>query len=35
MSDYQPLTRKQQEIYQFLVKHYQNSDNPPTLDEIC
>ena len=35
MSDYHPLTRKQQEIYQFLINHYQNSDNPPTLDEIC
>ncbi len=35
MSDYQPLTRKQQEIYQFLVKHYQVSEIPPTLAEIC
>ncbi|HHZ69779.1 MAG TPA: transcriptional repressor LexA [Methylococcaceae bacterium] len=35
MSDYQPLTRKQQEIYQFLVEHYQHRNTPPTLDEIC
>lgn len=35
MSDYQPLTRKQQEIYQFLVKHYKLSEIPPTLAEIC
>ncbi len=35
MSDYQPLTRKQQEIYEFLVKHYQVSEIPPTLAEIC
>lgn len=35
MSDYHPLTRKQHEIYQFLVKHFQYSETAPTLDEIC
>jgi len=35
MSTYHPLTRKQHEIYQFLVKHYQHSETAPTLDEIC
>ncbi|MDP7536252.1 MAG: transcriptional repressor LexA [Methylococcales bacterium] len=35
MSDYHPLTRKQHEIYQFLVNHYQQSETAPTLSEIC
>ncbi len=30
-----PLTRRQQAVYDHLVTHYENSDQPPTLDELC
>lgn len=29
------LTRRQQEIYDFLLQHDANFANPPTLDELC
>jgi len=29
------LTRRQQEIYEFLKDNLHNFDNPPTLDELC
>lgn len=31
----QILTRRQQEIYDFLVEHQQVFTHPPTLDELC
>lgn len=30
-----PLTRRQQEIYQFLLDHLTDFPHPPTLDELC
>ena len=30
-----PLTRRQQEIYDYLREHNQDFDHPPTLDELC
>ena len=29
------LTRKQQAIYDYLVSHQEELENPPTLDELC
>jgi repressor LexA len=29
------LTRRQQEIYEFLIEHQQAFSKPPTLDELC
>jgi repressor LexA len=29
------LTRRQQEIYDYLAGHYQHFDQPPTLEELC
>ncbi len=29
------LTRRQQEIYDFLVQHLEDFTHPPTLDELC
>ncbi len=29
------LTRRQQEIYDFLYEHYDEFEYPPTLDELC
>lgn len=29
------LTRRQQEIYDFLLEHEQHSDFPPTIEELC
>lgn len=29
------LTRRQQEIYDYLVAHYREFDHPPSLDELC
>ena len=29
------LTRKQQEVFNFLTSHQDSFDNPPTLDELC
>ena len=31
----QPLTRRQQEIYEYLQEHLQEFPHPPTLDELC
>ncbi|MCI0654904.1 MAG: transcriptional repressor LexA [Methylococcaceae bacterium] len=31
----QSLTRRQQEIYEFLVEHHLAFSRPPTLDELC
>jgi len=32
----QPLTRKQQEVYEYLQDHQEEfSDHPPTLDQLC
>ncbi|MES9897782.1 MAG: transcriptional repressor LexA [Sedimenticola sp.] len=30
-----PLTRRQQEIYEFLLNHLNEFPHPPTLDELC
>ncbi len=30
-----PLTRRQQEIYEFLLDHLNEFPHPPTLDELC
>lgn len=30
-----PLTRRQQEIYEYLRDHKDDFDHPPTLDELC
>jgi repressor LexA len=30
-----PLTRRQQEIYDFLIDHHSAFARPPTLDELC
>ncbi len=31
----QPLTRRQQEIYRYLLDHQAEFPHPPTLDELC
>lgn len=31
----QPLTRKQQEIFDFLIQNQDNFRHPPTLEELC
>ncbi|MCG8429340.1 MAG: transcriptional repressor LexA, partial [Chromatiales bacterium] len=31
----QPLTRRQQEIYEYLQSHLHEFPHPPTLDELC
>lgn len=31
----QPLTRRQQEIYEFLADHHLTFSRPPTLDQLC
>ena len=31
----EPLTRKQQEIHEFLCRHRRQFPHPPTLDELC
>ncbi len=35
MNTQYPLTRRQQEIYEFLVAHRLTFSKPPTLDELC
>lgn len=35
MKPQQPLTRRQQEIYEFLLAHRLTFSKPPTLDEVC
>ena len=35
MSSDIPLTRKQQEIYEFLLNHEDSFAQPPSLDELC
>lgn len=32
---FMPITRRQQQVYDFLVNHFQGTDEAPTLDEIC
>lgn len=35
MNTHSPLTRRQREIYEFLVDHHRAFLKPPTLDELC
>ncbi len=35
MSEYSQLTRKQQEVFDFLIENQHLFSHPPTLDELC